>query len=274
MTLENQEIIRTFLDEQYALHHQKFFIEKDPISIPHQYTKLQDIEISGFFAAILAWGQRKTIIKKCQELMQMMDNAPYQFIVGHKESDLKPFLSFKHRTFNAEDTLYCIHFLKFWYGQNTSLETAFSQFLKNEDKNIQNALIGFRHLFFSLPEAPRRTEKHIATPAKNSACKRLCMYLRWLVRKDTGKVKIDFGLWEKIKPWQLVCPCDVHTERTARLLGLVKEKQTNWRMAVELTENLKKFDAQDPTKYDFALFGSSEKNLLGVYLPKIKKAAQ
>ena len=262
-TLENQERISVFLEEQYALHHKNFFIEKDPISIPHQYVKLQDIEISGFFAAILAWGQRKTIIKKCHILMEMMDNAPYQFILGHSEKDLKVFLDFKHRTFNAEDTLYCIHFFKSWYKQHTSLETAFSQFLKDEDENIQNALIGFRNLFFSLPEAPKRTQKHISTPAKKSACKRLCMYLRWLVRKDTDKEKIDFGLWESIKPSQLVCPCDVHTERTARFLGLVEEKKTNWKMAVELTENLKKFDAQDPIKYDFALFGASEANFLG-----------
>jgi len=256
------------------LHHKHFFIERDPISIPHQYKQLQDIEISGFFAAILAWGQRKTIIKKCQKLMQMMDNAPYQFILGHSEKDLKLFLDFKHRTFNAEDTLYCIHFLKFWYGQHKSLETAFSQFLKDDDLNIQNALIGFRNLFFSLPKSPNRTEKHISTPAKKSACKRLCMYLRWLVRKEVGKEKIDFGLWRKIKPSQLVCPCDVHTERTSRFLGLVKEKQVNWKMAVELTENLKKFDAQDPTKYDFALFGVSEANFLETYLPKCKKAVQ
>ncbi|MFN3316246.1 MAG: DUF2400 domain-containing protein, partial [Raineya sp.] len=162
----------------------------------------------------------------------------------------------------------------FWYKQHKSLETAFAQFLSEEDENIENALIGFRNLFFNLPDAPRRTQKHIATPAKQSACKRLCMYLRWLVRKDTGEEKIDFGLWESIKPSQLVCPCDVHTERTARFLGLVKEKQTNWKMAIELTENLKKFDAKDPVKYDFALFGASEANFLKNYLPSSKKAAQ
>lgn len=256
--LKNYQGIRDFLEEQYALHHKNFFIENDPICIPHQYQKLQDIEISGFFAAILAWGQRKTIIRNCQSLMQMMDNSPHDFILNHSEKDLKPLLAFKHRTFNADDTLYFVHFLHFWYQQHTSLETAFSQFVSKEDPNIKKALVGFRNLFFSLPDAPQRTRKHIATPAKKSACKRLCMYLRWLVRKDTTKAKIDFGLWENIKPSQLVCPCDVHTERTARFLCLVNEKKTNWKMAVELTENLKKFDAQDPVRYDFALFGASQ----------------
>lgn len=262
-SLQNHQFIKDFLEEQYSLHHKNFFIETDPISIPHRYSKLQDIEISGFFAAILAWGQRKTIIKNCQNLMEMMDNSPYDFILNHTESDLKPFLRFKHRTFNAEDTLYFIHFLHFWYSQHSSLETAFSQFLQENDTNIEKALVGFRDLFFSLPEAPHRTSKHIATPAKKSACKRLCMYLRWLVRKDTETEKIDFGLWGNIKTSQLVCPCDVHTDRAARFLGLVTEKKTNWKMAVELTENLKKFDTQDPVKYDFALFGASQKKVIG-----------
>lgn len=258
--MQDFQAIKNFLEEQYALHHTNFFIEKDPICVPHQFSKLQDIEIAGFFAAILAWGQRKTIINKCKYLMQMMDNAPYQFIKHHTEADLKPFLAFKHRTFNAEDTLYCIYFLRFWYKQHESLETAFSQFLTPTDPNIEKALIGFRNLFFSLPEAPKRTQKHLPTPAKQSACKRLCMYLRWLVRTDSEK--IDFGLWRRISPSQLVCPCDVHTERTARLLGLVSEKKANWKMALELTENLKNLDPQDPVKYDFALFGASEAKIL------------
>lgn len=254
------QAIKNFLEEQYALFHQNFFIEKDPISIPHQFRIQQDIEIAGFFAAILAWGQRKTIISKCKDLMQMMDNAPYQFILQHKEADLKPFLNFKHRTFNAEDTLYCIYFLQFWYRQHPSLETAFSQFLSKKDLTIEKSLVGFRNLFFSLPEAPKRTQKHIPTPAKKSACKRLCMYLRWMVRTDDEN--IDFGLWKEIKTSQLVCPCDVHTERAARFLDLVTEKKTNWKMALELTQNLKKFDDQDPVKYDFALFGASEAKML------------
>jgi uncharacterized protein (TIGR02757 family) len=259
-SLQNYQFIKNFLEEQYNLHHKNFFIETDPIYVPHQYRKLQDIEIAGFFAAILAWGQRKTIIKNCQKLMQMMDNSPHEFILSHNENDLKPFLQFKHRTFNAEDTLYCIYFLRWWYSRHKSLETAFGQFITKDDKNIENALVGFRNLFFSLPEAPKRTRKHIPTPARKSACKRLCMYLRWLVRTDSEQ--IDFGLWKQISPSQLVCPCDVHTERTARFLGLVSEKKTNWKMAVELTENLKQFDARDPVKYDFALFGASQAKMI------------
>jgi uncharacterized protein (TIGR02757 family) len=207
----------------------------------------------GFFAAILAWGQRKTIINKCKELTQRFDNAPHQFIIGHQEQDLKKLLGFKHRTFNDTDLLYTVHFLKYYYQQNSSLETAFSQFLQPNDVTIENALIGFQKLFFSLPEAPQRTEKHIATPLKKSACKRLSMYLRWLVRKDEQGV--DFGLWQTIKPSQLICPLDVHVERVGRKLGLLQRPQTDWLAAVELTENLKKFDSQDPVKYDFALFG-------------------
>jgi uncharacterized protein (TIGR02757 family) len=246
--------LKEILEEQYQLYNQPNFIPNDPISIPHQFTKKQDIEIAGLFASVLAWGQRKTIIKKCTELMEKMDNSPYEFVLNHQETDLKRFLGFKHRTFNAEDTLYFIHFLKYWYGKHESLETAFSQHLKNTEETIENALIGFEKLFFSLPEAPKRTRKHISTPARNSACKRLCMYLRWMVRKDDKGV--DFGIWENISPSQLVCPCDVHVERIGRELKLITLPKTNWKMALELTKNLKDFDANDPVKYDFALFGT------------------
>lgn len=229
------------------------FIENDPICIPHTYQKLQDIEISGLIAAVLAWGQRKTIIRKCREFFALMDHAPHDFILHHQEQDLKPFLEFRHRTFNATDALYFIEFLHHYYQQHDSLEDAFAQAISPEDIDIEKGLIYFHQLFFSLPDYPCRTRKHIATPARNSACKRLNMYLRWMVRRDDKGV--DFGLWHKIKPSQLICPCDLHVDRVARRLGLIKRKQTDWLTAKELTQNLRLFDPHDPVRYDFALFG-------------------
>jgi len=247
------EELRDFLEEQYDQYNRPAFIESDPISIPHQYRKKQDIEISGFVAAVLAWGQRKTIINKCQEFFAYMDNAPHDFVLHHQEDDLKPFLNFKHRTFNATDALYFIAFFRHFYQQRDSLEDAFYQGMNATSLTTEAGLINFHNLFFSLPDYPQRTRKHIATPARNSACKRLNMYLRWMVRNDDRGV--DFGLWKKIRPQQLVCPCDVHVDRVARQLGLITRKQTDWHTALELTENLKKFDSADPVKYDFALFG-------------------
>ncbi|MFY0591237.1 TIGR02757 family protein [Roseivirga sp.] len=245
--------LRGFLNEKYALYNQPGFIENDPICIPHAYSLKQDIEITAFWAAILAWGQRITIINKCKTLFEMMDNQPYDFILNHQENDLKPFLNFKHRTFNDIDTLYFITYLKSFYQKHDSLEQAFLYGIKDGDATIENGLIEFHNQFFSLEEAPSRTRKHIATPARKSACKRINMFLRWMVRQDDQGV--DFGIWKGIKPSQLVCPCDVHVERVGRRLGLIKRKQVDWQTALELTENLKQFDPFDPVKYDFALFG-------------------
>lgn len=247
------EELRDFLEEQYDQYNRPAFIESDPISIPHQYRKKQDIEISGFVAAVLAWGQRKTIINKCQEFFSYMDNAPHDFVLHYQEEDLKPFLNFKHRTFNATDALYFIEFFRHFYQQHHSLEDAFYRGITADSSTTEAGLINFHNLFFSLPDYPQRTRKHVATPERNSACKRLNMYLRWMVRSDDRGV--DFGLWKKIRPHQLVCPCDVHVDRVARQLGLITRKPTDWHTAIELTENLKKFDSADPVKYDFALFG-------------------
>jgi len=244
--------LKDFLDEKVRLYNQPNFIENDPISIPHFFSKKQDIEIAGFWAAILAWGQRKTIISKCKELFHMMDNAPHDFISNHSENELKPFVNFKHRTFNGTDTLYFIHFLRHHYSKHSSLEQAFSDGISSS-VNVENNLVNFHRQFFSLEDHPERTKKHIATPARKSACKRINMFLRWMVRSDDCSV--DFGIWNQIKPHQLVCPCDLHVDRVARKLGLIKRKQTDWQTALELTENLKKMDPDDPVKYDFALFG-------------------
>lgn len=234
--------------EQY---NQPGFIENDPVSVPHAFSKKQDIEIAGLFAAVFAWGQRKTIINKCKELLSRMDNAPHDFVLHHSEADLKKMVDFRHRTFNGVDTLYFIEFLKSYYTAHDSLENAFR--VSTDDASVENGLINFHTTFFSLHDHPLRTKKHVPTPARKSTCKRLVMYLRWMVRSDSKGV--DFGIWKTISPAQLVCPCDVHVERVARKLKLIKRKQTDWLTALELTQTLRMFDATDPVKYDFALFG-------------------
>ncbi|MBB6462115.1 TIGR02757 family protein [Flammeovirga kamogawensis] len=241
------------LENSYKKYNQPNFIKDDPICIPHKFTKKEDIEIMGFWASMLAWGQRKTIINKCNELVNMMDNAPHDFIMHHTEADLKPFLTFKHRTFNDIDTLYFLSFFQRHYQKYNSLEDAFLLGFNKEDQNVENAIIGFHDYFFNQDDAPQRTRKHIATPARKSACKRINMFLRWMVRKDDKGV--DFGIWNTIQTKQLICPLDVHVERVSRKLHLLDRKQSDWKAAVELTNHLKQFDANDPVKYDFALFG-------------------
>jgi uncharacterized protein (TIGR02757 family) len=245
--------IKDFLDEKVALYNRPNFIELDPISIPHRFSKKQDIEIAGFFAAILAWGQRKTILNKCRELLKCMDNSPHDFMVNHTEGDLKAFLGFKHRTFNEVDALYFIHFLSWFYRHQDSLEKAFLIGQTGAIDSMESILTQFQRHFFSLEDAPSRTKKHISSPATRSACKRINMYLRWMVRQDEQGV--DFGIWKQISPAQLICPCDLHVDRVGRKLGLITRKQTDWGTAVELTQVLRSFDPLDPVKYDFALFG-------------------
>lgn len=248
----NIAALKSFLNKKVDEYHQPFFIQDDPISIPHRFSKHQDIEIAGFFAAIFAWGNRKTIIQKTGELMQLMENAPYDFCVHHLEKDLKRFLHFSHRTFNATDLLYFISFFRHHYQQHFSLESAFSNGLHTEDENVGPALDHFYHTFFSLDEIPERTRKHIAAPFKHSACKRLNMYLRWMVRPPEGGV--DFGIWKNIQPHQLVIPLDVHVARVARHFQLIHRKANDWTTAVELTQFLKQLSPEDPVQYDYALF--------------------
>ena len=240
--------LKEFLNRKVDQYNQPSFIKDDPVSIPHLFTKNQDIEIAGFFASIFAWGNRTTIIQKSKELMQLMQMQPHQFILNHSPIDLKQLLSFKHRTFNTTDLLYFIEFFRFHYSKHKSLETAFTM----HGDTIEEMLTGFHHYFFSLQDVPPRTKKHISTPEKKSACKRLNMYLRWMVRRD--KKRVDFGIWEKISPSQLICPIDVHVARVSRRFNLLERKQTDWQAALELTDNLRKFDKNDPVKYDFALF--------------------
>lgn len=185
--------------------------------------------------------------------MLLMDDAPHDFIIHHSAKDLKQLLHFKHRTFNTTDLLYFISFLKNYYSKNKSLEQAFINGMKATDETIVNGLIHFHNLFFESEHAPQRTRKHIPTPARNSSCKRLNMYLRWMVRSNLAGV--DFGLWKNISPSQLIIPLDVHVQRVALKFGLMKREIADWKAALELTDTLKQFDKNDPVKYDFALFG-------------------
>lgn len=247
--------IKDFLDKKVEAFNKPSFIENDPISIPHLFTNPQDIEIMGFFASILAWGQRKTIINKCKELIERFDGQPAEFIRHHQDSDLKRLLGFKHRTFNDTDLLYFVSFLHFHYAHFDSLEDAFLQDkdLLTAGFSMERSLNEFKKYFFSLPDFPIRTRKHVSSPQSKSSCKRLNMYLRWMVRKDDNGV--DFGLWNRIYAQDLICPCDVHVERVARKFGLITIDRVSWKMANELTDALKTFDPMDPVKYDFALFG-------------------
>lgn len=244
----NKKSLKKFLDEKVDQYNQPFFIKDDPISIPHLFSRHQDIEIAGFFAAIFAWGNRTTIIRKSKELMELMDMQPFEFCINHDSRDLKRLLAFKHRTFNPTDLLYFIEFFRYHYSNYPSLQIAFTK----HGQSIEEMLNGFHHYFFSMEDVPPRTKKHISTPGKNATCKRLNMYLRWMVRNDDRGV--DFGIWKNISPAQLICPIDLHVARVARHFNLLKRKQTDWQSALELTEHLKEFDANDPVKYDFALF--------------------
>lgn len=245
--------LKALLDEKVTVYNRPSFITADPISIPHRFTGKQDIEIAGLFAAVLAWGNRTTIINNCMRLLNWMDHAPYQFITQHQDTDLKKFLVFVHRTFNATDLLYFFQFLQWHYAQYDSLEDAFVPAADYNEPDVEQALIHFHNYVFSLPEFPERTRKHISTPARGSACKRLCMYLRWMVRKDEHGV--DFGIWQKIKPTQLICPLDVHVARVSQRLGILSRTNADWRSAKELTVQLRQWRPEDPAVYDYALFG-------------------
>lgn len=245
--------VAEILEKKYAFFNHPSFIEHDPIQIPHQFSDLKNKEIMGFWVAMLSWGQRKTILHNAKTLIQLMEGNPYDFIMNHQEKDLQRFEHFKHRTFQLTDTLYFIDFFKRHYTEYESLESAFLLTHQKENENIKEALIGFHHYFFDVNHAPHRTKKHISTPAKNSACKRICMFLRWFVRKD--QMGVDFGVWNKIQASQLICPLDIHSQTTAEKLALIQPGPANWKKAEELTFELKKLDPSDPVKYDFSLYG-------------------
>ena len=248
---EDLENIKSFLNEKAEKYNHPDFIQSDPIQIPHQFQDVNDIEIAGFFASTIAWGQRITIIKNMQKLMALMDHAPYEFIMNHSEKDLNRFKYFKHRTFNGEDCKFFIKSVKNIYQKHNGLGGLFQK-LYLENKCIQNTLIQFRQTFFEISH-PDRTQKHLSNILKGSSAKRLNMYLRWMVRRDNSGV--DFGIWDEISMSDLFLPLDVHTGNVARKLGLLKRKQNDWKAVEEITGVLRKFDPADPVKYDFALFG-------------------
>lgn len=245
-------VIYFFLEEKTVLYNHPSFIASDPVSVPRLFSKKEDIEISGFLAATIAWGQRPTILKNARRLIHWMDDSPHDFILNARQRDFRPFQKFVHRTFNGTDCIYFLKALQHLYLNHGGLEQAFHAGMKKEDTDFRNAIVHCRKLFFGLPHLAR-TEKHFSNPEEGSAAKRINMFLRWMVRSDSHGV--DFGIWKKMPASLLSCPLDVHSGRVARKLGLLKRNQNDWKAVMELTRNLRKLDAGDPVKYDFALFG-------------------
>ncbi|WP_282054791.1 TIGR02757 family protein [Maribacter luteus] len=242
--------LKEFLDIKVEEYNQIQFLDSDPIQIPHQFTLKEDIEISGFLTATIAWGNRKSIIKNANKMMDLLDHSPYDFIMNHTSDDLERFDGFVHRTFNNIDLAYFIQSLRNIYCNLGGMEAVFAT--NADDDSVQKAISSFKKVFFELPHQ-QRTTKHISDPMKGSAAKRINMFLRWMVRDaSTG---VDFGLWNKISPKQLSCPLDVHSGNVARKLGLLKRKQNDAKALLELDTSLRKLDPNDPVKYDFALFG-------------------
>lgn len=247
------DAFREKMDQLVERYNCDQFITNDPMQVPKSFQKRQDVEIAAFITATLGWGLRKTIINKSFELMERMDNAPHDFILNHTPKDLKALESFKHRTFNATDLLYFVDFLQRHYTEYDSLETAFTLGMQAKESTLKDGLIHFHNYFFDAEHAPRRTRKHVATPERKSACKRLNMMMRWLVRKDhTG---VDLGIWSEIKMSQLYIPLDVHVDRIARRWNILTRKPTDWQAVEEVTAFCRALDPEDPGKYDFALFG-------------------
>ena len=242
--------LKEFLDLKANQYQSQDFISADPIQIPHRFTKKEDVEIAGFLAATIAWGNRTSIIKNANKIMKLMDDAPFDFIVNHQTSDLDVFDGFVHRTFNATDLKYFIQAIKNLYVNKGGLEFCITQHVSKMP--LQTALHHFKKDFFELPHE-LRTEKHLADPLKGSAAKRINMYLRWMVRPNTSGV--DFGLWKSMHPRNLSCPLDLHSGTVARKLGILNRKQNDAKALLELDKQLRIMDSEDPVKYDFALFG-------------------
>lgn len=240
--------IYQLLEEKFIQFNQTSFIENDPISIPHLFSAKEDIEIAGFLAATIAWGQRKTIVTNARKMIQLMDDAPYDFILHHEDKDLWRLKGFVHRTFNSEDFEFFVKALQHIYINHGGLESVFAR----NAENMQQSIHYFKKVFFEI-EHPQRSTKHVADPLKKSSAKRINMFLRWMCRND--KSGVDFGIWKSISPKHLMCPLDVHSGNVARKLGLLTRTQNDWQAVEELTYQLRKFDKNDPVKYDFSLFG-------------------
>lgn len=242
--------LKSFLDEKVNLYNNPKFIESDPIQIPHQFSKKEDIEIAGFLTATIAWGNRKSIIKNTNRMIELLDHSPFQFITQHQDSDLDALKPFVHRTFNGDDFIQFIKSLQHIYNNYSGLEAVFAKHAT--PKSLQQSIHEFKTLFFEIPHL-ERSKKHVSDPLKKSAAKRINMYLRWMIRNDNAGV--DFGIWKSLSPAQLSCPLDVHSGNVARKLGLLNRKQNDAKALEELDYNLRQLDPEDPVKYDFALFG-------------------
>lgn len=242
--------LKDFLDTKVTQYNNPKFIESDPIQIPYQFSKKEDIEIAGFLTATIAWGNRKSIINNAQRMMQLLDNAPYDFVVNHQKDDLIALQPFVHRTFNGNDFMQFVKSLQHIYKSHNGLEAVFAKHAKSD--SLQASIHHFKNYFFEIDHLPR-TKKHVSDPLKNSAAKRINMFLRWMVRQD--KAGVDFGIWDSLSPSQLSCPLDVHSGNIARKLGLLNRKQNDAKALNELDTSLRALDPKDPVKYDFALFG-------------------
>jgi len=246
----NKINLKEFLDAKVIQYNNATFIDSDPIQIPYRYSLKEDIEISGFLTATISWGNRKSIINNANRMMNLLGNSPFDFIMSHEESDLERLQNFVHRTFNGTDLIQFIKSLNHIYTHHVGLEHIFA--LKAEKHSLQNSISYFKSVFFEI-EHTSRTQKHISDPLKNSAAKRINMFLRWMIRNDnTG---VDFGIWKKLSPSHLSCPLDVHSGNVARKLGLLTRKQNDSKALAELDASLRKLDPHDPVKYDYALFG-------------------
>ena len=242
--------LKELLDIKHEEYNNIAFIENDPIQIPHKFKKKEDIEISGFLTATIAWGNRKSIINSSKRMMELLENDPYNFIINHSDKDLKSLLGFVHRTFNGYDFIQFVKSLKNIYCNHGGLETVFFNNMK--DNSLHNSIHQLKNIFFE-KEHLKRTRKHVSDPFKGSAAKRINMFLRWMVRKDDKGV--DFGIWNSINQKNLSCPLDVHSGNIARKLGILNRKQNDHKAVLELDNSLRKYDESDPVKYDFALFG-------------------
>lgn len=247
MTFEER---KSFLDEKVEFYNSQTFIESDPIQIPHSFDKKEDIEIAAFLTATIAWGNRKSIIKSANKMMELMGNAPFDFVINHQKNDLKYVENFVHRTFNNQDFVCFVENLQNVYQKHGGLEAIFNKYAKIE--TLQPGIHQFKKVFFE-KSGMTRTCKHVSDPMNGSAAKRINMFLRWMVRND--RKGVDFGIWKSLSPTQLSCPLDVHSGNVARKLGILSRKQNDATAVAELDATLRKMDASDPVKYDFALFG-------------------
>ncbi len=259
MPAKKTDTIILFLEEKFDLYNNRSFIENDPIRIPHLFTKKEDIEISGFLTATISWGNRKSILSNAEWLMNLMDMAPHDFVMNHSKRDLDRLEGFVHRTFNASDCKFFIQALRNIYSNHNGLEGAFGPVRASDGFPLKDCIVRFRTLFLETKHLTR-AEKHVSNPAQKSSAKRLCMFLRWMVRRD--KRNVDFGLWQSIPASELCLPLDVHTGNISRQLGLLKRKQNDWQAVEEITGVLRRLDPLDPVKYDFALFGAGVDKLL------------